>query len=404
MIWLLILTAVTAGVIITILWQSVVRPNRVVTRGMELLASQDFNNRLAHTGISGPDKIVDLFNTMIDTLRNERTTNMEQENLLQLLTKASPMGILTLDLDKRIAMCNPAFLKITGLDSDKMTGIKIEELPSITPPQSAALVREMLTVAPGENHIIRDGGVMTYRCYHISFMQSGFRRESFLLESLTEEVVEAERAAYEKVIRTISHEVNNTMGGVRTILQTMADTADSEDCVEMLESCDERCEQMCAFVSSYADVVRLPEPSLQSVDLNREINHIIPFLRMTIRENVALEFIPSGSPAMVKADTNMMQQALVNIVKNAHESISGEKGWIRISISEDSGHTILEIANNGDPITEEISRNLFRPFYTTKRSGRGIGLTLTSEILHRHSTQYSLRTDDEGITKFRIIF
>lgn len=399
MIWVIALVALIAIIVLIILWQSIVRPNRVVTRGLELLASQDFNNRLTHTGIHGPDKIVDLFNTMIDTLRSERTRNLEQENFLQLLTKASPMGVMILDFDRHVSMVNPAFLKITGLTEAALSGKKID--PSLL---SSPLLTEMLKIPLGRNDVIRDGDMMMYRCYHLSFIQSSFRREFYLLESLTEEVIKAERAAYEKVIRTISHEVNNTMGGVRSVLQTIADSTDSADTLEVLESCDERCGQMCAFVSSYADVVRLPEPMRQRADLNEEVARMIPFLNMMVSDNVALEFLPSPAPAIVNIDTSMIQQVLVNILKNANESIGAAEGWIRIAVLPDDGHTVLEISNNGTPISEEVSRHLFRPFYTTKRDGRGIGLTLTAEILTRHAARFRLRTDPDGITRFRITF
>lgn len=396
--YILITLLATAIAVIIFLWQSAIRPKRVVTRGLELIASQDFNNRLTHTGIHGPDKIVDLFNTMIDKLRSERTKNLEQENFLQLLTKASPMGVLTLDFDKIVTMVNPAFLKITAIEKEE--NIIGKRLTAV----KASLVKEMIKIPLGNNAVIRDGDVMMYRCYHLSFIQSSFRREFYLLESLTDEVIKAERAAYEKVIRTISHEVNNTMGGVRSVIQAISDTADDNEIIEVLESCDNRCEQMCAFVSSYADVVRLPEPMKQSADLNEEIARLIPFLRMMVDENVKLDFMPSADTLTVDIDTNMIQQVMVNIVKNANESISSNCGRILIKTGLDNGHTSLEIANNGKPITEEVSRNIFRPFYTTKRDGRGIGLTLTAEILNRHSAHFSLRTDSDTITRFRIIF
>lgn len=396
--WVEILLGIAAILTLVLLWQSLLKPNRIVMRGLELIASQDFNNRLTPTGLKDPDKIVNLFNTMIDKLRSERTKNLEQENFLQQLTKASPMGVLMLDFDRAVTMTNPAFLKITCISSEKdILGKKLDAI-------GVSLVGEMLKVELGKNAVIRDGDVMMYRCYHLSFIQTGFKREFYLLESLTEEVIKAERAAYEKVIRTISHEVNNTMGGVRSVIQTISDTTDDADTIEVLESCDNRCEQMCAFVSSYADVVRLPEPLRQDVDLNEEVSKLLPFLRMSLKEGVSIEFNPSENPAIASIDTNMIQQALVNIVKNANESITDEHGMIWISVMTEQGRPTIEIANNGKPITDEVSHNLFRPFYTTKKEGRGIGLTLTAEILNRHNARFRLWTDPQSTTRFRIIF
>lgn len=418
--YILIILLAVAAVGYVILWHTSLRHKRTVTRGLELIASQDFNNRLTHTGIHGPDKIVDLFNTMIDTLRSERTKNLEQENFLQLLTKASPMGVMILDFDRCVNMVNPSFLKITGIEESEIIGKKIDSFSSRScvnskereaVPLSGAcsgssrqypLIQEMIKVPLGKNEVISEGDVMMYRCYHLSFIQTGFRREFYMLESLTEEVIKAERAAYEKVIRTISHEVNNTMGGVRSVIQTIADTTDDADTIEVLESCDNRCQQMCGFVSAYADVVRLPEPTMHATDLNAEVARLLPFLKMIAKEGVNIEFNPSESPVIAMIDSNMMQQVLVNIIKNANESISEEEGWIRITVAMETSHAELEIANNGEPISDEVSRNLFRPFYTTKKEGRGIGLTLTAEILNRHNARFRLWTDSRKITRFRI--
>ena len=397
-IWIGAALGAVALALLFYLWKSDIKANRVVMTGMELIASQDFNNRLNTTGLHEPDKIVALFNTMIDRLRNERTKNLEQENFTRLLTQASPMGVMMLDFDRKVSMVNPAFLKITGMAAEEEAiGKKADAI-------EISLIKEMLKTGLGKSGVIRDGDVMMYRCYHLNFMQSGFKREFYLLESLTDEVIRAEREAYEKVIRTISHEVNNTMGGVRSVLQTMADTTDNGDVADVLESCDNRCEQMCAFVSAYADVVRLPEPMREKSDLNEEITRLMPFLRMMTSENVELLFEASGEPAVADIDTNMMQQVIVNIVKNAGESIAPGSGRIWITTALEDGHVLLEIANDGQPISEGAARNLFRPFYTTKREGRGIGLTLSAEILNRHGARYSLRTDSAGITRFRIIF
>lgn len=398
--WEFVVVAIATGAMFLLLavWRSLGRADRIVQTGVDLIASQELGNRLVHTGVPETDKIVSLFNTMIDTLRGERIKNHEQENFTHLLTQASPMGVMMLDLDIKVSMVNPAFLKIADISHEKdILGMKVSEI-------AVPLVREMLNTPLGKSKVIRNGNVMMYRCYHLCFIRNGARREFYLLENLTEEVMKAEREAYEKVIRTISHEINNTMGGVRTVLQTMADTADSDEVVDVLESCGDRCAQMCAFVSAYADVVRLPEPNLRRIDLNGEVHRLMPFLGKVVGDGVSLQFSPSPSPVFVMADTGMLQQVIVNIIKNAAESIDSQDGRIIITTGSDNRHSTLTITNNGIPISDEVSRNIFRPFFTTKKSGRGIGLTLIAEILTRHNARFSLHTAPDGLTSFRIVF
>ncbi len=396
-VWIVCLLLVLALLMLLLLFRSVLMPAQTVRHGLDLISAQDFNNRLVKVGEPEADRIVRLFNTMIDKLRNERLLNMERESFLQLLVEASPMGVVMLDYDGNITLVNPSFLKMTGISSEEdTTGRKIGELPS-------ELARRMAEVPLGESEEIRRGDIRRYRCYHLSFIQSGFKRRFFLLESLTEEVMKAERGAYEKVIRTISHEVNNTMGGVRSVLDTLHDLTDADDVKEVIESCDNRCDQMTRFISSYADVVRVPEPVKVATDINKMIADMMPFLQGMAPDRISLRFNQSTGVMESELDLSLMQQVIVNIVKNAVESISGN-GTIEITASERDGRNMIEISNDGEPISEKVSDQLFSPFFTTKREGRGIGLTLISEILNRHGATYSLKTYSDGLTRFTIQF
>lgn len=395
--WMVYVAAGVAVVLLLLLFRSIIKPQHTVERGMELIASQDFNNRLTSVGEVESDKIVKLFNSMIDKLRNERLKNIEQQSLLQLLIDASPMGVAMLDFNHRVTLVNGAFLRITGVSGEEdALGRKIEDLDS-------DLSSKMKEVGLGANAVIRIGDVRMYRCYHLSFVQTGFNREFYLLETLTEEVMKAERAAYEKVIRIISHEVNNTMGGVRSVLDMLADSVDDEDVEAVIESCDNRCEKMCDFISSYADVVKVPDPVKSETDLNELIGKLLPFLKEMAGDISEVTFTPFDNPVVAYVDKALLEQVIVNVVKNGLESIEGE-GKVEITTVMESGRASIIIANNGVAISEEVSRQLFSPFFTTKKEGRGLGLTLISEILNRHEARFSLRTCTDGITRFRIQF
>lgn len=441
--WVLYVLLVVALLLLFLLFRSVILPSQTVRHGLDLIAAQDFNNRLVKVGEPEADRLVKLFNTMIDKLRSERLRNMERESFLQLLIEASPMGVVMLDFDDKVSLVNPSFLKIAGLSLDEnVTGIKVEDVPS-------ELARRMGDVPLGTGEVIRRGDISRYRVYHLSFLQSGFRRRFYLLESLTEEVMKAERSAYEKVIRIISHEVNNTMGGVRSVLGMLHDLAESDDIREVVESCDDRCDRMTRFISSYADVVRVPEPVKATVAINKMVSDMEPFLQGLVPEGITLimdsrgndsligsddgEKVGSGKDFEAELDIVMMQQVIVNIVKNAVESFPKSDATERFPKDEDASdrsdsseasvqntavrrgniwistymsgeRAVLEISNNGEPISEELSMQLFSPFFTTKREGRGIGLTLISEILNRHGATYSLKTGPDGITRFTIWF
>ena len=397
-IWAIFATTGLAAVILALLWRSVVKPKGVVMRGMELIAAQDFNNRLARVGEHDADALVDLFNSLIDKLRNERLYNLEQENFMRQIVDASPMGMVMTDFDGRVRSVNKAFMRLAGLNGD----IVGQPLASL----DFGLRDALLSVPLGQSVTLRRDGAMVLRLWHLSFIQRGFKREFYLVESLTEEMMKAEKAAYGKVIRMISHEVNNTMGGVRSILETLAEIHEADrDVAEVIDSCSRRCTGMCDFISAYADVVKVPRPVKKGIDLNEELRRLLPFLRGIVGEHIKLTHSVYAKPMKLEIDPMLMEQAVVNIVKNAAESIGQRPdGRIAITTSTDAGRPVLEIANNGEPITPEVASQLFSPFFSTKKDGRGLGLTLISEILDRHSASYSLRTDASGLTRFIIRF
>ena len=386
------------GIMATLtVFRGVYIPQNAVTRGMELIQSQDYNNRLVKVGEPNADRIVDLFNSLIDKLRAERLQNREQESLLTLLIEASPMGVVMLDFDNRVSMANKSFLKIFNIpETSLLEGKKLNEFQS-------DLMQKMISVPLGKSDIIRKNNFKIYRVYHLNFLQEGFKREFFLLESLTEEIIKAEKAAYEKVIRTISHEVNNTMGGVRSVLEIIEENIDDSEIKKVVESCDRRCESMGNFIREYAEVVKLPSPVMQTLDLQQEIEAMLPFLNQLMPENVKLIYQKNSEEYKILGDSALLQQVILNIVKNGMESIE-KTGYVKIELGKDQNKIIMTISNNGTPINNEISSQLFTPFFTTKPKGKGIGLTLVREVLTNHSADYVLSSDSDGITKFVISF
>lgn len=302
-----------------------------------------------------------------------------------------------LDFNGDVSLVNSSFLRMSGYHKpEELTGKNIKDV-------SYDLITEMTMVPLGKSEIIRKGNFRIYRCYHLNFVQEGFKREFYLLESLTDEIMKAEKTAYEKVIRTISHEVNNSMGGVRSVLEIVEDEIESEDIKRVIESCDNRCERMCSFIRDYADVVKLQAPVIRRFDIREEIEKMIPFLKQVVKEGVSLEFQDPGNSFYIDGDSCQIQQVILNIVKNAEESITSQ-GRIDIELKSKKDGQELVISNNGSPISPEASKQLFTPFFTTKPRGKGIGLTFVREVLNRHNADYSLFTDSGGKTRFTIIF
>ncbi|MDR2968615.1 MAG: PAS domain-containing protein [Tannerellaceae bacterium] len=384
---------------LAVFYHRIVKPLHIIGNGMELLREQDFSSRLSFVGQVEADKVVDVFNKMMEQLKNERLHLREQNHFLDLLIKASPMGVVILDLDDRIQSVNQSALQMLGLKENDAEGKTFIEIHS-------PLAEELMRLAPYESKTSRLSDANIYKCTHSSFVDRGFHHSFYLIESLTREVFKAEKKAYEKVIRMIAHEVNNTTAGITSTLDTLEnafrDMKDMEDFSEVLRVSIERCYRMSHFITNFADVVRIPEAQLQHCGLNEAVTYGKRFMEtlcLNRQINIIME-LSEDSPS-VYLDKTLFEQALVNIIKNAVESI-GENGNIHIRTSN---HPVcLEIADTGKGIDKEVESKLFTPFFSSKPNGQGIGLTVIREILQKHNCTFSLRTYPDGLTRFKVLF
>ncbi|MBQ8602190.1 MAG: PAS domain-containing sensor histidine kinase [Bacteroides sp.] len=381
-------------------YHKVVKPLDTIANGMDLLREQDFSSRLKSVGQLEADRIVDIFNRMMQQLKEERLRLREQNHFLDLLISVSPMGVVILTFDGKVSMANKAALKFLEVDTEEdMLNKGMEDLK--TP-----LAEEMSRLPKDTTETIRLSDSHIYRCSRLSFVDRGFAHPFFLIESLTSEVMKAEKKAYEKVIRMIAHEVNNSVAGITSTLDTVDDALqtmdDTDDLREVMKVCIERGYSLSRFITRFADVVKIPEPQLEEVRLNDRISACERFLENICQDHqVDLRMDLCEENPWVKIDTSLFEQVLINMVKNSVESI--EKNGV-ITLRTSASPVMLEVADTGRGISKEVETKLFTPFFSTKPNGQGIGLIFIREVLMKHGCSFSLRTYEDGITRFRIVF
>lgn len=381
-------------------YRKVVKPLNSIAGGMDLLQAQDFSSRLSPVGQREADRIVSIFNRMMNQLKEERLRLREQNHFLDLLISVSPMGVIILTLDERISMANKAALEFLdeGTEEDIMNKT-MDEL-------SGSLAEELNRIPKDTTVTIRLSDSRIYRCSRLSFIDRGFAHPFYLIESLTSEVMKAEKKAYEKVIRMIAHEVNNSVAGITSTLDTIDDALqtidDTEDIREVMKVCVERSYSMSRFITNFADVVKIPEPQKEEVHLNDRVTACKIFMEnLCQNREIDLHLELCEENPVVSMDTSLFEQVLINIIKNATESIdTNGKIFIRTSASP----LMLEIGDTGKGISKEVEAKLFTPFFSTKPNGQGIGLIFIREVLMKHGYTFSLRTYPDGITRFRICF
>lgn len=384
--WILAAGAVML-VVIALCFHSVVKPLKAVRNGIYLLREQDFSSRLCHIGQADADKVVDLFNGMMGSMKAERLKNLEQDRFLSMVVESSPMGIAICDFDGEIVQTNPAWESM----------------------QSLSLAKAVASVGVGETQTVRLADSLIVRISNLWFMDSGFRRRFILVERLTEEIAAAEKQLFNKIVRTIGHEVNNTLGSVISVLESLKDMhAEDTMTSDAIAGSESSCANLVSFVRGYADIVKLPPVTPEPVELKRWLSRLYPTLAGITPSNISLKLLSAEQACQGIIDPMLMERVVINIVKNAIESIGDRRnGEIIIALSPSD--TIrpawcLSVTDNGPGIPDDIAGHIFTPFFSTKRPDRGLGLMLVADILRAHHFPFSLVTDRAtGLTSFTVV-
>ncbi|MEW5984753.1 MAG: ATP-binding protein [Acidobacteriota bacterium] len=373
-----------------------------VRQSAQLLDDGELTTRFTEVGHPDIDVLVRTYNRMADSLRDERVRLREQQYFLGTLLEVSPAGVVILDHDGVIASVNDAAERLLPHDADPV---------GKTPAGLASPLGEAMGATPaGGARIVPLQGGRRVRCQCASFVERGHPRRFYLIEELTEELRLTEKAAYEKLIRLMSHEVNNSVGVTRSLLQSslVYGTNLPEAYRQAFESAVDiatgRLERLNAFMRGFAEVVRTPPPRLAPVDVDRLLQGCVTLLAsQTEGGAVDWRWDRQATVGAISLDAAQMEQVLLNILKNAAEA-AGPGGRVTVRTGVAGASPFIEVEDSGPGVSGEVRSHLFTPFFTTKQNGQGIGLTLVQEILRRHGFDFDLDAPEGGPTRFRVVF
>jgi len=403
--WLLAVEAllVVSVVVGVRVFQAIFGPLQLIRTGIQFLRDSEFTTRFREVGQPELDELTRVYNKMSDRLREERIRALEQYYFISQIIQASPLGILIFDFDDRISVANPAAARMLQTPAAQLAGKKLNELEN-------RFAGELAAVTPGESKFLSLDGARRVLCRKSSFLDRGFPRTFLMMEELTEELRRAERAAYEKIIRLMSHEVNNSVGASSSLLQSCLHYSeqlrdeDRRDFENALQVAMLRNQHLNSFMKSYADVIRLPRPELRPCDVRQLLEDLAVLLKPECRERrIQWAWDAAEAPDPLPMDKNQMEQVFINVLRNAIEAI-GQDGTITVKMGRKPGRGFVAIEDTGHGIRPEARAHLFTPFFSTKENGRGIGLTMVREILTQHGFQFSLDSAPGGPTEFTVRF
>jgi len=374
-------------------WRPVRAILQAVTDGVRSFQENDFGMRLAPTGVGELRELVELYNRVGDALRSERSDIYQRELLLDTLLQGAPMAILLVNELDRIVYANSAARHLVA-SARRLPGRGLDEVLASAPePMRQALTSghdALFTWTP------TDAGSQeeTYRVVQRRFLLNTQTQRLIVVERITPELRRQEVEVWKKVIRIMSHELNNSVAPISSLFHSARVAAGRPEQAHRLDdifhSIEERVGHLRDFLDGYARFAKLPPPRRESVHWEDFLDEVRAFYPFQVEGN-ASEVPGFFDPAQI-------QQVLINLLKNAAESGSAPED-VSVSIeTSPSGAAVLRVLDRGRGMDAETMRNALVPFYSSKRDGSGLGLPLCTEIVSAHGGTLALERRPDGGT------
>jgi two-component system, NtrC family, nitrogen regulation sensor histidine kinase NtrY len=335
------------------------------------------------------DELCDLVaahNELGEVLREQRLNLVQRELLLDTMVQNTPVAMLLVADSGPVVYANVAARQMLG-DGRKLEGHRLDELLDHAAPALAD------AVARGGDGLFTTGEGEAEEVYHLArrrFHLNGRRHELLLLRQLTSELRRQEVQTWKKVIRVISHELNNSLAPLTSLAHSGAELVrrgQTERLPQILATIEERTRHLEGFILGYARFAKLPTPRLEP--------HRWPTFVARLAEQVPFRLLGELPAEPCAFDAAQLEQALLNLLKNAHESGSPPDA-VTLAIRRFQDVVRIDVQDGGPGMTDTVLTNALVPFYSTKRSGTGLGLALAREIAEAHGGRITLANRPEG--------
>jgi two-component system nitrogen regulation sensor histidine kinase NtrY len=379
-----VILAAWAGSYVTQRWS---RMAQALADGIASLRDHDFSVSVTRATGDEMGELVSAYNDLGDKLRVERQSLYQRELMLDTVIQTTPLAlVLTNDAD-HVLYSNSMARQLFG-EGRKLEGEKFNRYLEAAPEP----LREAVGRGGDTLFTLELGGEP--QVYHVSqrrFLLNAMPHRLLLLKQLTREINSQEVATWKKVIRVIAHELNNSLAPISSLAHSGQILArappDPDQLRKVFSTIEDRARHLAGFIEGYAQFAKLPHPRLAPVPwevLLERIRAVTPFrLEGSLPHRVA------------SFDTAQLEQALINLLKNARESGS-DGGDIELAVTPAQGGFAIEVRDRGPGFSAAALENALVPFYSTKDTGTGLGLTLCREIVEAHGGRLRIANRDGG--------
>ena len=398
------------------IFRFVSQTNRKLTRFLESVKYSDFIS-----GFSSDHKLgksfKDLniaFNEVLEAFRKARSEKEEHWQYLNTVVQQVRTGILSFDVDGNIQLINTNARKF--LDSQNIRSI--HELREVNP----KLYQTLNTVQPGKGALYKGANELYLTIQATELRIRGNDVKLLTLQNIQPELQKQELEAWQNLTRVLRHEIMNSITPISSLTSTLKDILEydltkkenhyelkqegAEDLKEGLSTIENRSRGLIKFIDAYREYTSLPTPKVKTIRLKDLIEKISMLMRQEIKKhNITFHHECSSEYLTIQADEEMIEQVLINLVKNAAEAVSGiQNPHIELIGRYDGSFVKIEVTDNGPGIIPEAIEHIFVPFYTTKKSGSGIGLSLSRQIMQLHNGTLTVESEIDVKTTFTLRF
>jgi nitrogen fixation/metabolism regulation signal transduction histidine kinase len=385
----------TLAILVVALWvglalilrKRVVYSLRTTASLLEALRQEDYSLRAHREG--GDDALNDLFNEinlLSEQLSERRLSALEATALLRTVMAEIEVAIFAFDPDQKLQLVNRAGERILARPASRLMNRSAREL-------GLADWLEEDIAQPAERSF--PGAVGRWGVRRTVFRQEGQPHQLLVITDLSKTLRHEERQTWQRLIRVMGHELNNSLGPIQSSAETLQRLAGREispgelrdDLNSGLDVIRQRSEALSTFVASYSQLARLPEPDLAPFQVARVVDHVT-----AVETRLAVDN-RGGPDLLVLADQAQIEQALINLLKNAADASLETDGGVRISWLKRAQECELLVEDDGPGMPD--TANLFVPFFTTKPGGSGIGLVFSRQIAEAHGGSLTLENRAE---------
>ena len=343
------------------------------------------------------------FNRTLNRLRNifdkERREIIEQEKYFGLMLDHVRTGVTVVEDNGRVSYCNNTALQLLGI----ATLGHIRQLRTV----SESLYKAFLSVTESSEErasYYNESGKMTISLTASSATIGRSKVRIIAFNDISSEIAENEQQSWTKLIRVLTHEIMNTVTPIASLSDTMLQLEGMNDEIRNgLDTISQSTKGLIRFVESYRNLTRVAAPVKKAFYLREAVERVINLTREeALISGSACSYLEKSDDIILYADEGQITQILINLVKNA---IQADARQIAITAEINQyEHIIINVTNDGRPISRESQEEIFVPFFTTKQEGTGIGLSLSRQIMRLHNGTLNLTGSDEKQTTFTLIF